>query len=144
MAVRDLLFSFYHYARIWRAAAAIAFTRTKLLGSADCCPCSSEREDMMKKIKKFEPLSVMRIFAICYGLMGLIEGAFLSMIFLVMPMAAPAQQQIPHWLGVFFGGLSIIFFPILFGLMGAIMGGLSAVIYNVSARYVGGIQVEVE
>jgi hypothetical protein len=98
----------------------------------------------MRTIKKFEVLSVMRISAICYGLMGLIEGAIFSVIFLVMPMASPAQQQMPPWMGALFGGLSVIFFPILFGLMGAVIGALGAVIYNGSAKYVGGIQVEVE
>ena len=98
----------------------------------------------MRTIKKFDVLSVMRISAICYGLMGLLEGAILSAVFLVMPMASPAQQQMPPWMGALFGGLSVIFFPILFGLMGAVIGVLSAVIYNGSAKYVGGIQVEVE
>jgi hypothetical protein len=98
----------------------------------------------MRKIKKFEPLSVMRIAAICYGAMGLLEGALFSVIFLVMPMAVPAQQQMPRWLGMLFGGLSIVFFPIIFALFGALMAGLGAVIYNVSAGFVGGIEVEVE
>jgi hypothetical protein len=98
----------------------------------------------MRTIKKFEVVSVMRISAICYGLMGLIEGAIFSVIFLVMPMASPAQQQMAPWMGALFGGLSVIFFPILFGLMGAVIGALGAVIYNGSAKYVGGIQVEVE
>jgi len=98
----------------------------------------------MRTIKKFEVLSVMRISAICYGLMGLVEGAILSAVFLVMPMASPAQHQMPPWMGALFGGLSVVFFPILFGVMGAIFGALGAVIYNVSARYVGGIEVEVE
>lgn len=98
----------------------------------------------MRTIKKFDVLSVMRISAICYGLMGLLEGAILSAVFLVMPMASPAQQQMPPWMGALFGGLSVIFFPILFGLMGAVIGVLGAVIYNGSAKYVGGIQVEVE
>jgi hypothetical protein len=98
----------------------------------------------MRTIKKFAVLSVMRISAICYGLMGLVEGAILSAVFLVMPMASPAQQQMPPWMGAMFGGLSVIFFPILFGVFGAIFGALGAVIYNVSARFVGGIEVEVE
>jgi hypothetical protein len=98
----------------------------------------------MRKIKKFEPLSVMRISAICYGALGLVEGAFVSVIFLVFPMGVAGGQQLPRWMGLLFGGLSIVFLPIVFGLMGAIMGGLGAVIYNVSARYVGGIAVEVE
>jgi hypothetical protein len=50
----------------------------------------------------------------------------------------------PHWLGLLFGGLSIVFFPIVPALAGALMAGLGAVVYNVSARFVGGIAVEVE
>jgi hypothetical protein len=98
----------------------------------------------MRKIKKFEPLSVMRISAICYGALGLVEGAIFSVVFSLAPMAAAGGKQMPRWMGLLFGGLSIVLFPILLGLMGAIMGGLGAVIYNVSARYVGGIAVEVE
>jgi hypothetical protein len=98
----------------------------------------------MRKIKKFEPLSVMRIAAICYGALGLVEGAAFSIIFSLAPMAAAGQQQMPRWLGLLFGGLSIVVFPILLGVMGAIIGGLGAVVYNVAARYVGGIAVEVE
>lgn len=98
----------------------------------------------MKNIKKFEPLSVMRISAIGYGVMGLLEGAIMSVMFSVIPMADPQHQAMPGWAGVLFGGFAIVLFPILFAIMGAIAGGLGAVIYNVSARYVGGITVEVE
>jgi hypothetical protein len=98
----------------------------------------------MRKIKRFEPLSVMRIAAIGYGAMGFVEGAFFSVIFMFAPMAPPGRQPMPHWFGPFFGGLSIIFFPIVLALVGALMAGLGAVVYNVSARFVGGIAVEVE
>ena len=98
----------------------------------------------MRKISKFEPLSVMRIAAIGYGAMGLLEGAFFSMMFALIPMADARHQTMPRWMGLAFGGLSIVFMPILFAIIGAISGGLGAVIYNVSAKYVGGIAVEVE
>jgi hypothetical protein len=97
----------------------------------------------VKKIKKFEPLSVMRISAIGYGAMGVMEGAMFSVMFAFIPMADP-QHQLPRWFGLVFGGLSIVIMPVLFAIMGAIFGGLGAVVYNVSARYVGGIAVEVE
>ncbi len=98
----------------------------------------------MRKISKFEPLSVMRIAAIGYGVMGLLEGAFLSAIFSLMPMANPQHQNMPPWFGLIFGGFSIVFMPVFFAIIGAIFGGLGAVVYNVSAKYVGGIAVEVE
>jgi hypothetical protein len=99
---------------------------------------------MLRKIKKFEPLSVMRIAAICYGVLGLVEGAFFSMIFAFVPMTPPNGQPMPHFLRLFFGSFSIFVFPIILALTGAIIGALGSVIYNVSARYVGGIAVEVE
>ncbi|MGH9686647.1 MAG: hypothetical protein ACRD5K_06105 [Candidatus Acidiferrales bacterium] len=98
----------------------------------------------MRKIKKFEPLSVMRISAIAYGAMGLLEGAIFSVMFSLIPLADPQHQNMPRRFGVMFGGLAIVFLPVVFAIMGAISGGLGAVIYNVSAHYVGGIAVEVE
>jgi hypothetical protein len=98
----------------------------------------------MRKITKFEPLSVMRIAAIGYAALGLLEGALFSLIFLIAPFAASGDQGMPRWTGLLFGGLSIVIFPIVLGILGALMGGLGAVVYNVSARYVGGIAVEVE
>jgi len=100
----------------------------------------------MRTIRKFEPLSVMRIAGICYAAMGLLEGAFFSLVFLAVPLA-PARARGPafsHWMGLLFGSLSIVFFPIFLGLFGALMAGLGAVMHNVSARHFGGIQVEVE
>lgn len=97
----------------------------------------------MRKIKRFQPLSVMRISAIAYGAMGVVEGAVLGVIISLAPMADP-QHQMPRFFGLLFGSFAILFFPILFAIIGAITGALGAVIYNVSARYVGGIAVEVE
>lgn len=98
----------------------------------------------MKTIKRFEPLSVMKIAAICYAILGLVEGAFVALIFSAAPFAANDSPGFPKFLGPLFGVGSLIFFPIIFAIIGAIGGGLGAVIYNVSARFVGGIQVEVE
>ncbi|MGH9713533.1 MAG: hypothetical protein ACRD5M_09575 [Candidatus Acidiferrales bacterium] len=98
----------------------------------------------MRKIKRFEPLSVMKISAICYGAMGLLEGAIFSLVFSIAPLKGHGGEPLPRFMGLLFGTLSIVFFPIFLGAMGAIMGGLGAAVYNVSARFVGGIQVEVE
>jgi hypothetical protein len=102
------------------------------------------QEDKMKKIMRFEPLSVMRISAITYALLGFVEGALFSVVFSLVPMAAPNARPVPHAFGLLFGGFSIVAFPVLFGVVGAVFGGLGAVIYNVSARFVGGIEVDVQ
>lgn len=98
----------------------------------------------MKTIRRFNPVSVMKIAAICYALLGLVEGVFFAVIFSIVPFAAPDSPNIPRFFGVFFGVGALIAFPILFAVIGAIGGALGAVVYNLSARFVGGIQVEVE
>jgi hypothetical protein len=98
----------------------------------------------MKTITKFDPLSVMKISAIAYGLMGLLEGALMSVIFSVVRFANPGGRPMPPGFNALFGGFAIIIFPIVFAVIGAIFAGIGAAIYNVAARYVGGIQVEVE
>jgi uncharacterized membrane protein len=37
-----------------------------------------------------------------------------------------------------------IFMPIIYGVMGFVFGALGAVVYNLIARWIGGIEVEVE
>jgi hypothetical protein len=97
----------------------------------------------MKAVKRFEPISVMRIAAICYAVLGLFEGLMFSIFFATIPFADKTGAAPPRFLGPVFGLLSIFVLPFLFAAMGAIAGGLGAVIYNVSAKYVGGIEVEV-
>jgi hypothetical protein len=115
----------------------------KLLTSAQPHIASRPGGDM-RKIQKFEPLSVMRMAAICYALLGLLEGILLTMMFSFMPLAAPDAERFPRFLSPLFGIFSVVIFPILFAVFGAIGGGLGAVVYNVAARYVGGIEVEVQ
>jgi hypothetical protein len=95
----------------------------------------------MKVVKRFEPISVMRIAAICYAVLGVFEGAIFSIFFATIPFAGKTGQATPRFLGPLFGIFSIFVFPFLFAAIGAIAGGLGAVIYNVSAKYVGGIEV---
>jgi hypothetical protein len=97
----------------------------------------------MRIVKRFEPMSVMRMAAICYAVLGVFEGLIFSIFFATIPFANKTAATPPRFLGPLFGVLSILVFPFLFAAMGAIAGGLSAVIYNVSAKYVGGIAVEV-
>ena len=98
----------------------------------------------MRKIKKFEPVSVMRVSAVCYAVLGLLEGAIFAAVFSFVPFAGPDTGRMPRFMGPLFGVGALIGFPILFAVMGAIFGGLGAVVYNLTARFVGGIEVEVE
>jgi len=55
---------------------------------------------------------------------------------------AHGGPPLPAILGMGFGFM--LFLPILYAVMGFIMGVIGAFIYNVVARWVGGIEVEIE
>lgn len=91
-------------------------------------------------IRKVGAVSLGKIMGIIYAVFGLIAGAILTLVSL---MGASAQGE-----GSAFGALmgvgAIIILPIIYGVMGFIAGIISALIYNVAAGWVGGIDLEVE
>ena len=93
-----------------------------------------------RRIKRIAPLQLAKMLAILYGIMGLIFiPFFLLMTFVGSQM--PAQQRV----GVMaFGAGFAIFVPVIYAVMGFVSGALGAVIYNLVAKWVGGIEVEVE
>lgn len=46
--------------------------------------------------------------------------------------------------GAVFGGIFMIFLPFIYAIMGAVMFAISALLYNLIAKYVGGIEVEID
>jgi hypothetical protein len=93
-----------------------------------------------RRIKRFAPLQLGKIFGLVYGIMGLL----FCPLFLLMILWAPHGQN-PQKVGVMaFGAGFALLMPILYGIMGFIGGIISAFVYNVIAKWVGGIEVEVE
>ena len=80
------------------------------------------------------------MLAVLYGVMGLLIIPF----FLLMTAFAshmPAQQRI----GVLaFGTGFAIFVPVIYAVLGFIVGVVGAWVYNLVAKWIGGIEVEVE
>jgi hypothetical protein len=85
----------------------------------------------------------MKLSAIVYGLFGLVEGVVISIVVLLGLAARSGSNALPQGGSALFGVFAIVLFPILGAVIGAIAGGLGAVIYNVAAKWVGGIHVEV-
>ena len=93
-----------------------------------------------RRIKRIAPLQLGKMLAILYGIMGLI---FLPFFFIMTLIASqlPEQQRV----GVLALGAGFaIFVPIIYAAMGFIFGALGALIYNLVAKWIGGIEVEVE
>jgi membrane associated rhomboid family serine protease len=101
---------------------------------------------MTRKVKRVAPLQLGQMMGILYGLMGLI---FLPFFFLAGLAGAFAQHATNDnsgataaAAGVMFGfGL---FMPVMYAVFGFIFGVISAALYNLVARWIGGIEVEVE
>ena len=100
----------------------------------------------MMTIKRFDVLSAGCMWAILSVAMGLIVGIlyaiFLSIFFAI---AGNMSSELSG-----FGGLGIglvwlicvIGFPIIYGIFGFVGGIIGAALYNVFARWIGGIKVE--
>jgi hypothetical protein len=96
-------------------------------------------------LKRIGALSLAKICAIIYAVIGLIIGFFVSAIALLGTMIGSAfDESAGPFIGLFFGIGSIFLFPILYGLLGFLGGLISAAIYNLAARTIGGVEMEFE
>lgn len=97
----------------------------------------------MVTVKRFGVLSVGIISGIISAIGGLIAGMMMAgMVSLV-----PLYEDIYGDLGAFgwiFGGMALFFFPVIYGAFGFIGGIITAALYNLFTRWVGGIQLEIK
>ena len=100
-----------------------------------------------RRLKRIAPLQFGKMMGVLYGLMGLI---FLPFFVLFALIGAFAQNRIAgerRRAGAFaMGGMLVmgLLMPVFYGAMGFIFGMIGAALYNVIARWIGGIEVEVE
>lgn len=98
-----------------------------------------------REIKKVDPFSLAKVLGLLYALLGVIIGlmfAAFGSILADFPMAQN-DEATQTMFSTFFGIGSIIFFPILYGIIGLVAGILMAVLYNLVAQWVGGVTIEV-
>lgn len=89
--------------------------------------------------------SLARILGALYALWGFIFGVIVALIALAgAGIGAASDSSMPGWMGGLFGVGAVIFLPICYGILGALGGALTAVMYNVIAGMVGGLSVETE
>lgn len=91
-------------------------------------------------VKRVDVWSVARMLAAIQACFGLLVGAFVTLIALVGFGAAGGDEIVPRVVGM----AAVFVLPIFYGLMGAAVGALTAVIYNVFAGVLGGVRLEIE
>jgi hypothetical protein len=96
-------------------------------------------------IRRVNPLSVAKVAGVLYALMGLLIGGMLSLFFMAVGNGANLSDRPGGaFLGMLFGAGAIVVFPIGYGILGAIIAGISALLYNVVAGMIGGVEIDVD
>jgi hypothetical protein len=103
----------------------------------------------MRELKHIDVLSMAKIAAVLYAIIGFIMGLFITLGFAA---AGSALSAIPATGGMsyvsiypliaLFGIAAIIIMPIIAAIGGFIVGAISAFLYNVAAKYVGGVKLD--
>ena len=98
------------------------------------------------RIQKVGVFSLGRILGTLYAAGGLMIGAFFSVVALVGGLASQmgGETQMAGIVAVVMGVGAIVFFPLLYGLMGFLSGLLMALGYNLAAKVSGGLEIEIE
>jgi hypothetical protein len=94
----------------------------------------------MVQVKRIGVLQTAKITAVMYFLISLV---FLIPFGLIMMIAGSAQGG-PGIAEAFFGGIFLIFMPIVYAVMGFVFVAIGCLFYNLVAKYVGGIEIELE
>jgi hypothetical protein len=94
-------------------------------------------------VKRVGVLSLAKVSAALYALMGLIFGGIISLIS-VAGSAFGGGAMKDAFGGVMFGAAAVIILPICYGLVGFIGSLIAGGLYNVIAGMVGGIELEVQ
>jgi hypothetical protein len=94
-------------------------------------------------INRVGPLSIAKLAGMLYVILGLIFGAIISLIALAGGTAPNSDEPGAAVMGAIFGAGAVIVLPLLYGGMGFVMTLLMAALYNVTARIVGGVQIDV-
>jgi len=101
----------------------------------------------MATVKRIGPGSAFKVGLVTYAILGLVLGIIAASISGIMGSLGGALGQSATSGASLFGfgmGLgAIILFPIGYGLIGGVFAAIGAVIYNLVAGWVGGLEVDI-
>ena len=99
-------------------------------------------------IRRFAVISVAKMYALLMFIFGLIFGVIYGLFFIIFGAAMSAMGGRDAMAGtvpsVVVGIIMMIAFPIIYGVLGFIMGAIGALVYNALAGIIGGVKFELE
>lgn len=99
-------------------------------------------------IRRVDPMSCAKVLGLLNAVGGLIAGLMVSTIGLAAGQLAQqgggGAAPMAGAIGAMFGVGAIVFFPIVYGVIGFLAGVIGGLLYNVIAGLVGGIRLEVD
>ncbi len=99
-------------------------------------------------LKKIGIISLARIAAIIYAFLGFVIGIFVAFVVSIGSIAGSRFSELSNGpsplIGLVFGIGSIVIFPIIYGLLGFLMGLIVSALYNWIVGFTGGIELEME
>jgi hypothetical protein len=96
----------------------------------------------MQRIRRIGPLSLAKIQGVMFLVIGLIIGVLYGVIIGIAGIVTLGAGEEEGMIFMILGAVSIIVFPVIYAAMGFLMGALMAWAYNLAARYIGGLEVE--
>lgn len=100
----------------------------------------------MATLKRIGPGSAFKVGLVVYAFLGLLVGicvALFSMVAGSLTGMAGADVPTARMLGFGMGFGAIIIFPIMYGIVGGVGGAIGALMYNLVAGWVGGLEVDI-
>jgi hypothetical protein len=88
-------------------------------------------------INRVGPLSSAKVVGLLYAILGLVFGAFISLI------AAMGNFGHGGAASPFLGVAAVVFAPVAYGIMGFVMTLILAALYNALAKLVGGVEIDI-
>ena len=92
-------------------------------------------------IKKIRPMSLAKISGALYAAVGLLIGGAFSL-FAIVGGALAGTDTGPA--GMIFGVAAVIVLPLLYGCLGVFGSLIGAMLFNLAAGVVGGLEIETE
>ena len=101
---------------------------------------------MPKVVREIGVLSLGKVAGVIYACLGLIVGVIVALVSLLGGFAGMAREggAAAGFLAIILGAGAVFILPVFYGVLGALIGMLVAVIYNVAARVVGGLEITID